>query len=114
VVLGVTIPDIQDFAPTPEGGTIKKKGYFKNEYPDILHTGVGFVELAEKIEAGSQVTSGDEGKAIKYVPPELKSRDPADIQSFVYGVRDAHLVIAGTVPDGGDAGDIVRIDLDRR
>jgi hypothetical protein len=114
-ILGITLPEIQDFAPR-YGGIIKRKSYTKGEYPDILHTGIGYIELAENINQGEQAQSGPDGKAIQYKKPTIDTKElkSEDIISFTGSIRDAHLIISGTIMDTGKIGDIVRIDLDRR
>jgi hypothetical protein len=98
VIVGVSVPSLESFQSIPEGGKIKRKGYGKGEYPDILHTGVGYVELGAKVEAWSLVTADDEGKAIPATKIDFDNRQS----------------VAGTILDPGEKGSIVRIDLDRR
>ena len=58
VVVGVTVPSVQDYVVLKDGTTQKRSGYLKDEKPQILHTGVCHVELEEAVTMGDFLTLG--------------------------------------------------------
>lgn len=67
VMVGVTVPSVQDYVVLRDGTTQKRSGYLKDEKPQILHTGVCHVELEEAVTMGDYLKLGTEpGKAKKH------------------------------------------------
>lgn len=74
VMVGVTVPSVQDYVVLRDGTTQKRSGYLKDEKPQILHTGVCHVELEEAVTMGDYLKLGTEpGKAKKHEGENDKS-----------------------------------------
>lgn len=112
-VVGVSVPDELMFTSGATDGSRTPRTGFPINQPVSLHaTGVCYVQLGlGGGVAGQQVVSDAVGKAIAYTAPTIgTSWDGPTITA----IRDAHLIIQGTILESGDADDIVKIDLDRR
>jgi hypothetical protein len=99
--IAVTLASEEMFMPTSTGGQIPRTGYQANEIPEAQATGIAFVELGETVTQGELCVSDSTGRGIagELSPTMLLSELEA---------------VAGTFMEGGDVGDIVRLDLDRR
>jgi hypothetical protein len=99
--IAVSIPSEEAFMPNGSGGIIPRTGYVAGEIPEAQMTGIAFVELAETVTQGELCGSSANGRGIA-VDLSLSSQN-TELSK-----------VAGAFLEGGDAGDIVRIDLDRR
>jgi hypothetical protein len=64
-LVGVTIPSVQDYKINSDGTTTKRESYYKDEQPQILHSGVCHIELEGAVTMGERIKLGSEGKAKK-------------------------------------------------
>jgi len=99
--IGVTLESQEWGRPDGSGGIVKRTGYVANDIPEAQATGIAFVELGETVTQGELCVSDSTGRGIAGDLGDTVLT--ADLSS-----------VAGTFLEGGDLGDIVRIDLDRR
>ena len=112
-IVGVSVPDELMFTLGATNGSRTVRTGFPIYQPVSIHaTGVAYVEVGSGgVTAGNQVASDSTGRAVVYTAPTI-STSPAKAE--VESVRDAHLIIQGTVLETGAEGAIVKINLDRR
>ena len=65
ILVGVTVPSVQDYVVLKDGTTQKRNGYLKGEKPQILHTGVCRVELEDAVTMGDYLTLGEAPGKVK-------------------------------------------------
>ena len=94
VVVGVTVPSVQDYVVLKDGTTQKRSGYLTDEKPQILHTGVCHVELEGAVTMGDFLTLGTEPGKVKKHP----------------GGEDKSVILAMAL-DNKDKGELVRAVL---
>ena len=99
--IGVTLESQEWGRPDGSGGIVKRTGYVAKEIPEAQATGIAFVELGETVTQGELCVSDSTGRGIAGDLGDTVLT--ADLSS-----------VAGTFLEGGDLGDIVRVDLDRR
>ena len=94
--LGITIASEE--GPTAVG---TPDSYAANTIPEVQRNGLTYIELGETVAAETLVKSDSVGRAVAAsLPTTIATADAA--------------TVGGTILDGGDVGDIVRIDMDRR
>lgn len=99
--LAISIPSEEAFMPNGSGGIVPRTGYVAGEIPEAQMTGIAFVELAETVSQGELCGSSANGRGIA-------------VELSLTGMNTEIGTVAGTFLEGGDAGDIVRVDMDRR
>ena len=119
-VLGLVVPSMEGFRPDGSGGIVPRTEYVEDEIPDVLETGVAWVQLgtgASNLVPGDEVMSDDSGFAVKYTAPiesitdTSKSDQSTAINASLQAIAGENKVKAGKLIDGGNAGDIVRMKL---
>lgn len=86
--------------PDGAGGMVKRTGFADKEIPEAQMTGITFIELGDKVVQGL-AKSDSTGRAVQ-----------ATVSATALGAELE--AIGGYILEGGEVGDIVRIDLDRR
>jgi hypothetical protein len=97
---GVTLEPEEMTMPGEDGFPVKRVGFNTGEMPEVQRTGIAFIELGDTVVAGQKLASDSTGRGI----PQVVGTTPLK----------ADPVGNGEAVDGGDEGDFVRIDLDRR
>lgn len=106
-VLGVTVWDPNYIYPTPDG-ILYRTGYYDGEAPMVAVDKVVPVEYGATITARQKLIAGTDGKAYPLVVPSGGTQ-LADLQALLLNGA-----IIGEAVDSGVAGDIKRVDLDKK
>jgi len=94
--VGITISS--ELGPTTVGTV---DSFAADTIPEVQRNGLTYIELGETVAADTLVKSDSVGRGVDGSLPT--SVTPADLA-----------MVAGTILEGGDVGDIVRIDMDRK
>jgi hypothetical protein len=119
-ILGLVVPSMEGFRPDGNGGIVPRTEYVLDEIPDVLETGVAWVQLGSGVSnavPGNEVMSDASGYAVLYTAPTVtlsdttKTDDSSAITAAISAAINENKVKAGKLIDGGSAGDIVRMKL---
>lgn len=119
-VIGLTLKSQLQTTDNGSGFQVGKEGWDTESFPEAIDKGVGYVKLGSGVSGATQgmyVMSDADGFAIPYAAPTFTLTDTgtaAELQAVFTTLLAQGKVIAGRLIDGGDAGDLVRIDLDDR
>lgn len=121
-VIGVTVESQLQTQDNGSGFQIAKTGYPAGSLPEVVDGGETYIKLGSGVSGaiqGTYVMSDANGFAVPYTVPTVsitKDGAPttAEVQAIFAAAINEGKVIAGRLIDGGDAGDLVRIDLDDR
>jgi hypothetical protein len=121
-VIGVTVESQLQTVDNGSGFQIARTGYPEGSFPEVVDGGETFVKLGSGVSGaiqGMYVMSDADGFAVPYTTPTIsitKDGAPttAELQALLASALSEGKVIAGKLIDGGNAGDLVRIDLDDR
>jgi len=122
-VVGLTLKSQLQTVDNGSGFQVAKTGWESGCMPEAIDKGVGYVKLGTGVSGATQgmyVMSDADGFAVPYTAPTIatiaKDGAPttAELQAVLAQAIGEGKVIAGRLIDGGDAGDLVRVDLDDR
>jgi hypothetical protein len=122
-VVGLTLKSQLQTVDNGSGFQIAKTGWEIGCLPEAIDKGVGYVKLGSGVSGATQgtyVMADSSGFAVPYTAPTIatiaKDGAPstAELQAVLAQIINEGKVIAGRLIDGGDAGDLVRVDLDDR